>query len=343
LGRDAEPAVAAVALARLVEIDPKLVVADVKNLLANPDAKVRSTAVEVLFREPSEEHIRFLADRLNDPHPDVRVQARKAMHDLAPKADHRKAVIEQAMRILAGSDWRGLEQATILLGQLDHKPAAGRLVELLKFPRPEVLVSAAWGLRRLAVPETLPGALEYYRTALPPPPAEGEGNQMAVAFTPMGWPQLDDQLSQLAQFFGESRYQPADAALRQTFPRHGVALGPIETRAAAIWALGLLHEGRPDAELVRGFLARLNDGGLAPEHPHVRSMAAVTLGRMKAKESLASLRNRYRAQKPTLDPLNNACGWAIEQITGERMPPPGPEEVPAETFRNWLQHFEPQQ
>ena len=49
--------------------------------------------------------------------------------------------------MLATPRWRALEQATILLAVLDHKPAAPRLVDLLRFERPEVFVAAAWGLR----------------------------------------------------------------------------------------------------------------------------------------------------------------------------------------------------
>ena len=52
----------------------------------------------------------------------------------------------------------------ILLAQLDHKPAAARFVELLQFDRPEVFVAAAWGLRKLDVPETLPGVASYVKS-----------------------------------------------------------------------------------------------------------------------------------------------------------------------------------
>jgi HEAT repeat protein len=377
LGRDVEPAVAVVALGRLVEIDPKLVVPQISQLLANPDAKLRAAAVEVLFLRASApnpaddhlDHINLLADRLNDPHPDIRVKARKALRDLARKLEHHKTVIQQAMRILTGSDWRGLEQAAILLGQLKHKPAAGRMVALLRFSRPEVSVSAAWGLRQLAVPETLPAALKYFQMAgeqatAPPVPSApgggkdgGKGGQLPpgirqgpapTGISPVGpvsqVPQaLDQQLSQLAQFFGQSRYRPADAALRQRIPRAGAALMPIETRAAAIWALGLIHEGKPDTVLDQVLAARLSDLGgpfRPPEHPHVRWMAAVSLGRMKAQETLTTLRLFYGAKKPSLDPVNNACGWAIEQLTGEVMPPAGDEEVRPEPFKNWLQSFQ---
>ena len=41
-------------------------------------------------------------------------------------------VIAQTSRILASDQWRGQEQATILLTELDHKPAAQRLVGNLR-------------------------------------------------------------------------------------------------------------------------------------------------------------------------------------------------------------------
>ena len=53
-------------------------------------------------------------------------------------------------------------------------------------------------------------------------------------------------------------------------------------------------------------------------------MAAVTLGRMKAKEALGTLRMHCREQKVTSHPIHNACGWAIERITGEAMRPADP-------------------
>src|SRR5262249_20738680 len=64
LADDAEPAVAAVAVARLLEIDPDLVVPIAGRLLGSPDANLRSFAVEALFRRPTGERVRLLADRL---------------------------------------------------------------------------------------------------------------------------------------------------------------------------------------------------------------------------------------------------------------------------------------
>ena len=50
--------------------------------------------------------------------------------------------------------WRELEQTEILLLHLVHEPAADRPIELPEFERRKVFVTAAWSLRKPAVPET---------------------------------------------------------------------------------------------------------------------------------------------------------------------------------------------
>jgi hypothetical protein len=61
-------------------------------------------------------------------------------------------------------------------------------------------------------------------------------------------------------------------------------------------------------------------------------MSAVSLGRMKARASLDTLRRFYVTLPPNLDPVHNACGWAIEQITGEKVPPAGTMEFSMERW-----------
>jgi HEAT repeat protein len=316
MAADPDPSVAALAVARLIELDPALVLPSVKDLLASGDAPLRSLAVDVLFRRPSEPHVGLLADRLDDPDTGVRRKARGCLHELAARKEFHGPVIESATRVLARRQWRGLEQATILLTQLDHKPAAGRLVELLTFDRPEVFVTAAWGLRKLAVPETPPAVASYveaelprYRTGNPLPGRK----DVPPAF-------IDYQLSQLNQFLGQQKYATADNLLQKFVPRFTPTL-PVESRAAAIWALGLLHEGKTDADLAARIEDRLKDvGTMPPEDTRVRWMSAITLGRMGAKDSLPSLRQFFTAGEPSQDPVNNACGWAIARITGEALP-----------------------
>jgi HEAT repeat protein len=339
LGRDPEPAVDLIALERLLEINSKHVLPVIGPALASPDAKVREIAVETLHREATLERLALLADRLDDEYSHVRIKARVALHDLAAKPQFRDAIIREGSRILAGQDWRGLEQATILLVQLDHKPAADRLLQLLVWERPEVSIAAAWGLRRLDVPEILPLVLSHFRSFR----GLSDNNATTAKLDQMPPLAVDQQFSHLAQFMGQRRYQPAEATFRRFVPRiMRAALVGQETRAAAIWALGFILEGNADPGLARQLEERLSDipKGLDPgEDPRVRRMSAITLARMKSKESEKTLRRFNITAKPNLDPVAHACSWAIQQLFGEVPPPPGSVELPSPgTFKNWLRN-----
>jgi HEAT repeat protein len=329
LADDPEPAVAAPAVARLLVIAPARVLPALERLLASPDAKLRSLGVEAVLRQPEEKRIRLLRERLGDVHPDVRGKTRDALEELAKKG-FRKLVIEEATAVLAGDRWQGLEQATVLLVRLDHKPTAERLLELLRFGRPEVFITAAWGLRKLAVPQTLERVLGYVR-------AKQRQFRAGAARPDPSFFLLDHQLSQLNQMFGQQNYREASAVLAEFVPRMTPPMtAPVcqECRAAAIWALGVLHKGEPVPALVKAIESRLNDStSMPPEDVRVRRMAAITLGRIKAESALESLRRYCPNFKPTLDPVNNACGWAIERVTGKKLPAPKTIRVPR---RDWF-------
>jgi HEAT repeat protein len=332
LAVDSEPAVAFIALTRLVEIDTRLAVPVVGKVVVSPDAGVRSLGVEVLLRQPSEAHVRLLGDRLSDPHPDVRDKARRALHELAGKAELRSSVIEQGRRAFAGDDWRGQEQGTYLLGHLDQKKITDRLLKLLHSPRPEVAVAAGWGLRLLAVKETLPAVLDHVRLRHQQLRAKG----VSAGLQNMSGAVVDQQLSQLIQFIGQAKYKEAEETLRALVPRGGLPqLTPVggETRAAAIWVLGLLHEGDPQADLVSLIEGRLTgDLGIGPDDPRVRRMSAIALGRMKAKQSLPALREFSGGEYPSADLISHACRWSISRLTGEPLRPQAVIEVPQQDW-----------
>jgi hypothetical protein len=232
--------------------------------------------------------------------------------------------------VLGGREWRGLEQAAILLTHLDHKPAAGRLLELLRFPRGEVSVTAAWGLRRLAVPETLPRVLSHVEAELA---VIFEGGEAAEETGPIP-DARDHRLSQLVQFLGRAKYAPAEPALRRLVPRPPTAPPGPEARAAGVWALGMVLEGKTAPDLAAALVQLLNDiRTTPPEFQQVRMMSALTLGRLKAKEALPDLRRFCPEPGPTFDPVRNACGWAIGQITGEPVPAPQPVR---RVLRDWF-------
>jgi hypothetical protein len=306
---DAEPAIAAIALARLIEIDPHQVVPFAEGAIRNADAKIRQLGARAYVLVPDAARVAVLAGLLNDPHPGLRRSICESLHELSRVAELDESVRRAVTGILAGDDWRGLEQAALLLATLDHKPAAPRLVELLDFRRTEVRVAAAWGAKMLAVPETLPALLTavQQRTDL----RMGEAPQES---------DLDVQTAHLLELFGKTRYRDAEPLLRQHIPKNP-KLG-VYSRAAAIWSLGFLHAGVPDEVLAGQLVERLNDfQSIPPEVPPVRAMSAVTIGRMKAGSQAATMR-QYISPTVGADELSLQIRWAVMELTGESIPEP---------------------
>ena len=305
LAVDSEPAVAAIALKRLLELDPNLIVAMAERILSSRDANVRHLGAQTLVARPTPNAIQQLGPILDDPHPDVRRYVQASFHELAARKEFDQPVREAAMKVLATDRWRGLEQAALLLGALDHKPAADRLVELLRFQRSEVCVTVAWALRKLALRSTLNAMLDHaqqttddrFRPDLP---------EEAVA----------NQISQIFQAFGQMKFADAESLLRLYIPKGS---HHQESRAAAIWALGHIHADHPRPDLTKLFSERLSDlSPMDPECEKVRSMSAVSLGRMKAKDALPTLRKFFQGERVSL--VGEACGWAVNQLTGEIIP-----------------------
>ena len=306
---DTEPAIAAIALARLIEIDPHLVLPFAERAIGNADAKIRQLGARAYVLVPDAARVAVLAGLLNDPHPGLRRSVGEWLRKLSRVAEFDESVRRAVTGILAGDDWRGLEQAALLLATLDHKPAAPRLVELLDFRRAEVRVAAAWGAKMLAVPETLPALLTaaLRRTEL----RMGEVPQQT---------DLDVQTAHLLELFGKTRYRDAEPLLRRYIPKES-KLGSY-SRSAAIWSLGFLHAGVPDEELARQLVERLNDiRSLPPELTPVRAMSAVTIGRMKAGSQVAALR-QYISPTVEADEISMRIRWAVMELTGESIPEP---------------------
>ncbi len=306
LAVDLEPAVAAIALATLLEIDPDHVLRIVEVTIANPDANVRRLGAEALVARPAPERVRLLGPMLDDPHPDLRRYIRQSLRTLAGEPQLAKDVIDAAMEVLATDRWRGLEQASLLLTELDHKPAVDRLIELLEFGRPEVFIAAAWALGQLAVAETFSAMLEKARVET----QKGLDGEASVAGT-------STQVCHLLQALGRLQYAPCDEVLRHYIPKDSPFA--MECRMGAIWALGHLYADKPDEELAGLLRGRLSDlSPMAPECEGVRQMSAVSLGRMKSEKSLETLRE-FDEPQGISSPVGFACSWAIAEITGEPM------------------------
>jgi HEAT repeat protein len=314
LAVDAEPTVAAVALEGLLEIDPDLVIAIVDKISENDDANVRYLAARAVASRTTAESVRLLTPMLDDPHPDVRGFVRESLEEMASEEELTSLVIEQGADTLASDRWRALEQAAILLVKLDHKPAASRLVELMDFERGEVFVAAAWGLGQLAVAETIEAMNEKLVRALD------------LANQTKGMDEhTTRQVGHLVQALGRLKHAPCEPILIRHVPKDSAF--PPELRAAVVWALGHLHAGKPDPDVETKLYERMTDENpLMPEMPIVRTMAAVSLGRMRSISRLERLRS-YAENEGLHTRLGYASAWAAHQIAGDPLPVVEPMEV----------------
>ncbi len=303
---DDEPAVAVVALARLIEIDPHLALPVAEHAMQSADMRVRERGAEAYVLLPDPLRVSVLAKLLDDPHPALRTSVCSSLLELAKRPELDRAVREAAVQMLASDHWRGEEQAALLLGTLDHEPSAPRFEELLDSPRAEVEIAAAWALKSLAIPEMLPDLLEktQRRTELrtqsgPQPPA------------------LDEEVGHLFELFGKLKYAAAEPLLRQYVPKRQ-QMGTY-SRAAAIWTLGHLHAGVPDEGLASQLFARAIDNGPPAEVYKVQIFSLVSIGRMKAVSQTEAIRQIY-GLVVTSSYNAEIQRWVLMQLLGEPLP-----------------------
>lgn len=305
---DPQPSVQTIALGHLFRIDPSLIFPIIQETVGSQDANVRRWGAEAIVASPSPEMLPALASMLDDRDPEIRTYVCDRLVDLAEKPALRETVVAEGRRILNAESWRGQEQATLLLVSLEDTTIVERLLELLDANRAEASVAAAWGLCELAVPSTLEPVfrvLERKTAAY----LGSEPLQSGIA----------DQLALLCQLLGALKYAPAEPVLRKYVPKTSGFDGV--SRAAAIWALGHLHAGKPDAELARLLAGRVKDAfnEELPEDWLVCRMSAITLGRMKAVQALPEL-EKARETATLSTGLGYACAWAVWQLGGEEIP-----------------------
>ncbi len=316
LAQDAEPGVAAAALNRLNEIDFDLVLPFAEQALQNSDPQVRQAGANAYAARPTPPRAIFLVQLLDDPHPAVRGHVCRQLFRLAQNSEYGDPIRDAAMALMAMPGWRGQEQAALLLAALDHKPAATGMVTLLESSRGEVMIAAAWGLRKLAVAETLPAILDKASRQTDGSVRAGPGSK------------VDLQVAHLFEAMAVQNYAPAEPLWRRYIPKT-MMIGDY-SRGAAIWALGRLYAGTADAALSKQFVERLIDPAPPPLEPEelmrVRVMSAVALGRMGAVSQLDRMR-RYLGPQVTPKPSSVAIRWAVKELTGEILPAPEPTKI----------------
>lgn len=326
---DATGPVVAEAARSLLAIGPERLAAQAERLVGHADPGARLALAQALTALPGDDRApHILAALLDDPAVDVRTQARLGIAAAAAQQDVKPVV----QAVLAGGGdvplpggamrlkpvgWRGLEQALLLVGPLDHEAQAPRVIELLRHERPEVRLAAADALRRLELSETLPDAFaraqeltEQAKQAAAAGPDAGDASRSVAT---------NDETTQLFMLLGALRYAEAEPLLRTYIPK-GTTFG-ASARAAAIYALGKIKEGTLDEDLASQYAARLSDlNPMNPEMTDVRRFSAIALGRMKAAGQESVLR-RFLKDENTSEDIGGATKWALEQITGQPLPP----------------------
>jgi len=314
-----QPAVAAAALARLNEIDPALVLPLADAAIQNSDAEVRRQGAVSLLRLPAVERIPSIAKLLADPHPGLRREISAGLYELAQQPELNDPIRTAAMEVLTADRWQGQEQAAMLLGALAHQPAATRLVELQESPRVEVRLPAAWALRKIADPATIP-ALISHATRLTTFRQNGE---LAG---------LDEQVAHLLEALGVLQATDSTSLLMQYVPKR-VSRNDL-SRGSAIWALGRINAGQRNAEIETALSERIRDFEPQPsERLLIKQMSAISLGRIQAAEEAPMMRDfattlsketAAGANAVALKRLELALIWAVKQLTGEELPPAKP-------------------
>jgi len=297
--------VQAEALGQLYKMDPLLIERQGKDkeFFQSPDVNVRTWGARSIVATANVKRIGALSTLLDDVNPALRREVARGLIQLAGNSKVRDEVLARVSEILAGNSWRGCEQACVVLTRLDHKPAGQRMVALLSHERGEVRVATAWGLTQLRIKEHLPAMLKH---------AQSVYNQFSSEKMNDGMPGYSLQVAHLFIAFGDQQYGEAESLLRAYLPKR-FELG-YQSRPAAVWALGLIHEGAPKEDLVGILLDRFNDvASMIPETDEVRQMCAISFGRMRAEAVIPELRKYSNG----LSLSGRACAWAMEKLSGE--------------------------
>jgi len=322
LADDKESAIATIAIRKLLADDPLHLKPLLASLIASDNANHRTAAIEVIETEKIAAGVSKLALLLADLNISVRIEASRAMVRLAKQSHLNDIVRSECLLLLGSEDWRGVEQAVMVLGQLDHEPACPQLLGLLEHSRHEVRLAAIVALRRIAVVRTYSAMLNH-ATQMRANRPSGANRKIWIIYVL--------ELSQLCQAMGEFQYQPAMSMLTPLVPKSRNDDGLV--RGSAVWALGRMHEGRPDAALASAFAGRLADvHGLEAEGSKVRRFSAIAIGMMKAKGHHDVLEEFYKKPDRTIE-IDQACHWALQKTEGKSYPPPA---VHIRQARGWF-------
>ncbi len=317
---DPSAPVASAAVRRLLEIDPAIVLNLSSRAWEHSDVNIRRVAAKCLTALPNADRLVILANHLHDTNPALRKYIRNSLLEHVQKPEFKTVILDSVKDVLNSDDWRGQEQACLILGQIDHEPAAKRFVQLLTSERPEVMIASAWALKKVAVKSTLPAILAQAQLQTSSPQA----GDLETA---------DRQVSHLFEAMAVMNFRQAIPLMQQYIPFQEIRLDQRLSRGAAIWALGHLLASDQDDLFAAQLMGRIKAAsGIPQEIDIVVRMSTISLGRIKANSQLQELKN---LAGPKINPNMQGLSmkWAIHKISGETIPLDKPLPKVARTWR----------
>jgi HEAT repeat protein len=326
---DSKGSVAALAWQTLFRQDPQRLTDRLETGSRHPEANVRHAVVQVAEELPTGERCDLLNEVLADRNLYVRNHARETLTRLTTAApDLNDRILANAGDVTAKPDapWEQLEQAMVLLGVKRHDAYQPNCIELMKHERPEVYVTSAWLLHLMPRTELSPPAVQQAKATwerlqnpkLPQPEVESLGLQLGCLFHVAGFCKDNDLRAICELQF--SKDVPTT----------------VDSRAAAMWALGMLAEGSQDSDLQSKFVARIfDDDPQNPEAFEVRAGAALALGLLGSKSAVSDLRTALGKYGYGSE-LSRASATALVQLGEDRPEFP---EIPPVPLGEWPIRF----
>ncbi len=307
-------------------------------LFERNDPGLRAIAAGSIARHAANEFPPALGRLLDDPAPQVRESARRALWDWAHLADvdDRLAALHRwlAAHLDEGGTWRQLEQWALLAGETEVSEAADAIATLIEHERFEVRRAAGWALRRLDAPATWPAMqqrledlveLLHERDEPEVDPRDRTGDDVANQW-------LIDEAAALIQTLALLGHEPlwplCERIVRNKEDYNNLLPSRDNAvRRTATWALGHVPEGHDRRNNIANMLeGRLDDESEEnPEDMGVRALAAISLGRLESEAHVGTL-NEYAEDPGYYGNLAWPARWALERITGEPIDPVPPHE-----------------
>ena len=228
LAADKQTVVTRPALQALLALRPEHLVEQSDRWEKSADPQVRRTIAQAWLKtaQPQAAHLEKLIMFLNDDKLSVRREMAAGIKELYKQEAMRPLLVSLLSQELdrAVTSWRSKEQAIILLVGMEYQPVAKQLAALLDDSEGEVFATAAWGLRKLKAVDQFPAMLrrasemeEILKESLPEDVAAEDVNE---------------QLGQIFQAFGEMKYAAAMPLLKRCCQKNGMTFplrsGPLE-------------------------------------------------------------------------------------------------------------------